>query len=47
MVIDRWQRESPENHTALHPTIKIDLSYFRDALKAGDESERKHGAEQK
>ena len=40
-VIDRWRKEPSDNHKS------IDISHFRDALKARDESERKHGSEQK
>ena len=36
-VIDRLQKDHKS----------IDISHFRDALKARDESERKHGSEQK
>ena len=40
-VIDRWRKEPSDNHKS------IDISHFRDVLKARDESERKHGSEQK
>ena len=40
-AIDRWRKEPSDNHKS------IDISHFRDALKARDESERKHGSEQK
>ena len=40
-VIDRWQKEPSDNHKS------IDISHFRDALKARDENERKHGSEPK
>ena len=40
-IIDRWRKEPSDNHKS------IDMSHFRDALKARDENERKHGSEQK
>ena len=40
-VIDRWRKEPSDNHKS------IEISHFRDALKARDENERKHGSEQK
>ena len=40
-VINRWRKEPSNNHKS------IDISHFRDALKARDESERKHGSEPK
>ena len=35
-VIDRWRKEPSDNHKS------IDISHFRDALKARDENERKY-----
>ena len=40
-VIDRWRKEQSDNHES------IDITHFRDALKARDKNERKHGSEQK
>ena len=40
-VIDRLRKEPSDNHES------IDISHFRDALKARDENERKHGSEPK
>ena len=40
-VINRWRKEPSDNHKS------IDINHFRDALKARDENERKHGSEQK
>ena len=40
-AIDRWRKEPSDNDKS------IDIIHFRDALKARDESERKHGSEQK
>ena len=40
-VIDRWRKEPSDNHKS------IDISHFRDALKARDKSEKNHGSEQK
>ena len=37
-VIDRWRKEPSDNHKS------IDISHFRDALKARDEYERKNGS---
>ena len=38
-VIDRWRKESSDNHKS------INISHFRDALKARDENKRKHGSD--
>ena len=40
-VIDRWRKQPSDNHES------IGISHLRDALKARDKSERKHGSEQK
>ena len=40
-VINRWQKEPSNNHKS------IDISHFRDALKARDEYKRKHGLKPK
>ena len=40
-VINRWRKEPSDNHKS------ININHFRDALKARDENDRKHGSEQK